>query len=136
MVDMSKTICRNPECGHPRAEHRSRFVPQMTDYEYQECSVFECPCQAYVGGTVSEASAGHEETSVETLQSCSACGSDMLGHTYLGAGCLAICESNWKKLRVLERAASDVKVIAAISNQQTAQESLGKWVAAREADRR
>jgi hypothetical protein len=124
MMDVPKTICRNPECGHPRAEHRSRFLPDVTDYEYQECSFFECPCEAYVGDTFFEITATSSETVEETQPSCSVCGSDMLGHTCLGAECLAICESNWKKLRALERQMSEAKSSAAIPDQQTAQEGI------------
>jgi hypothetical protein len=99
---ISNRICGNPECGHPRAEHRSRFLSDINDYEYQECSVFECPCQAYVGDTGAEPVSTQSEIMPDTQQSCRACGADLLGHTFLGADCLAICESNWKKLRALQ----------------------------------
>ena len=127
MFDIPKTICRNPECGHPRAEHRSRFLPDVTDYEYQECSFFECPCEAYQGDPFSELTASEiiqtgNESIEETQPCCSVCGSNMLGHTCLGAECLATCESNWKKLRAIERQVSEGKSIAAISDQQTAQQ--------------
>lgn len=102
---MSNKVCRNPECEHPRAEHRSRFLSDINDYEYQECSVFECPCGTYVGDSVTESISTHDELVQGLQQCCRACGSDLPGHMLFGAECVAICESNWKKLRALEAGA-------------------------------
>ena len=97
----SKRNCANPECGHPRAEHRSRFLSDINDYEYQECTVLECPCQDYIGEIIRVMASIKTEVAQEP-QSCRACGSDLLGHTFLGPECLTVCESNWKKLRALQ----------------------------------